>query len=147
MQNQEHNFWLYFNKTDNSFSHSCNVRQPKEHTTAFIEVGAEENLPLGWTYYLQEDGSISQGESTVSETIVATPEESALQELRRTRDALLSETDWLVIKSLESGEPVAAEWIAYRQALRDLPNSLEEVPLNEFGNLDWQQITMPVKPA
>jgi len=41
--------------------------------------------------------------------------------VRARRDRELAETDWIVTRSLERGEPVPAEWAAYRQALRDIP--------------------------
>jgi hypothetical protein len=36
------------------------------------------------------------------------------------RALLLGETDWLVIRSMETGGEVPAPWTAYRQALRDI---------------------------
>ena len=39
---------------------------------------------------------------------------------RTTRDAKLSESDWMVIKSAETGIALATEWATYRQALRDI---------------------------
>jgi hypothetical protein len=52
------------------------------------------------------------------------------------RNFRLAETDWVIIKFLEAGQAVPAEWIAYRQALRDLPTIVD------FNGLDW-----PVKPT
>lgn len=49
-----------------------------------------------------------------------------VQELRSKRNYLLSESDWIVVKSYELGEEVPAEWITYRQALRDLPANTED---------------------
>ena len=40
-------------------------------------------------------------------------------EVRKMRDRLLTETDWVTVKSLELGQPVPSEWVEYRQALRD----------------------------
>jgi hypothetical protein len=40
--------------------------------------------------------------------------------VRTTRDERLAATDWVVIKSQETGLPVPPEWAAYRQALRDI---------------------------
>ncbi|WP_035877133.1 tail fiber assembly protein [Cupriavidus sp. amp6] len=40
---------------------------------------------------------------------------------RSRRDALLRESDWVMLRSMESGQPVPGEWLAYRQALRDAP--------------------------
>jgi len=42
--------------------------------------------------------------------------------VRVTRDAKLAESDWRVIKALESNTPQDFEWATYRQALRDVPN-------------------------
>lgn len=42
------------------------------------------------------------------------------REVRRERDRRLSETDWIVLRAVERGEPAPPEWLAYRQALRDV---------------------------
>ena len=55
---------------------------------------------------------------------------------RDSRDNLLAECDWLVVKALELSQAVPAEWVAYRQALRDLPQQ-EGFPVT----INW-----PVKP-
>lgn len=39
---------------------------------------------------------------------------------RAHRDWLLSQCDWVVTKAVEAGRAVPADWLAYRQALRDL---------------------------
>ena len=55
--------------------------------------------------------------------------------LRDYRNSLLSETDWVVTKSVESQVGVSTEWIEYRQALRDLP-AHERAP-DKFLESDW----------
>lgn len=40
--------------------------------------------------------------------------------VRTQRDALLAETDWYVIKSIETGVEIPNNVLAYRQALRDI---------------------------
>jgi hypothetical protein len=42
--------------------------------------------------------------------------------VRELRDQLLAETDWIVIKSLETGVALSSEFSTWREALRDLPN-------------------------
>jgi hypothetical protein len=37
------------------------------------------------------------------------------------RNSLLQGSDVAVLRAYESGVPVSAEWVAYRQALRDIP--------------------------
>jgi hypothetical protein len=62
----------------------------------------------------------------------------AAASVRATRDAKLAETDWMVIKSSETGVALATEWATYRQALRDITTH------SNFPNLtetDW-----PTKP-
>ena len=44
-----------------------------------------------------------------------------LKLIRRKRDMLLAETDWVSSKYYDLGQPVPEEWTTYRQALRDLP--------------------------
>ena len=66
---------------------------------------------------------------------------------RANRDALLSETDWMVIKAAETGAALADNWKAYRQALRDLPThsswpDLKSPGPGDSGDNDW-----PVKPS
>lgn len=57
----------------------------------------------------------------------ATPEEilerriTAEKSVRDERDVKLAESDWVVIKSLELGQPIPQDWEAYRQSLRDIP--------------------------
>lgn len=58
--------------------------------------------------------------------------------VRQERDRLLSDTDWVVVKSMETGAPVPAEWGVYRQALRDITN---HVNFPHLAEEDW-----PVKP-
>lgn len=46
--------------------------------------------------------------------------ESAWVMVRNRRDKLLSACDWVVVKAMETGQPVDPVWIEYRQALRDV---------------------------
>lgn len=73
------------------------------------------------------------------------PIEYATLELRRERDRLLAETDWVVTKASEQGVPVSAGWAAYRQALRDLPTTLT-IQLDKYDHLDWTAVEWPQKP-
>lgn len=62
--------------------------------------------------------------------------ESSLMLIRGKRDRLLKETDWMVTKALETGEPMPTGWATYRQALRDVTKQTD--PLN---------IVWPIAPA
>ena len=62
----------------------------------------------------------------------------AAESVRTQRDSKLSESDWMVIKSAETGIALAAEWAAYRQALRDITTHAN------FPNLE--EANWPVAP-
>ena len=51
----------------------------------------------------------------------ATKDAEFAKSARDSRDKLLAECDWLVVKALELSQAVPAEWATYRQALRDIP--------------------------
>lgn len=56
--------------------------------------------------------------------------------VRVKRDALLSETDWVITKAMEMGTPVPDAWKVYRQALRNITTQADPFAL-----------TWPVVPA
>lgn len=69
------------------------------------------------------DGSFEQdleGNWTMGYTVEPLPLDLASKNVRATRDLLLAETDWIVSKAYERGQPVPTEWAYYRQALRDV---------------------------
>ena len=74
----------------------------------------------------------------IEEVIAAEP----MRLLRMERDRLLSETDWVSTRSVDSGTPVSQEWVVYREALRDLPATAD--PKLENGGLT--NVTWPEKP-
>ena len=78
-------------------------------------------------------------QSKITELEAAEP----LRLLRIERDRKLTEVDWWTSRALD-GTPLTTEQIAYRQALRDLPENSANVAIDENGtliNVEW-----PVKP-
>ena len=51
----------------------------------------------------------------------AAKDAEAAKGVRATRDRLIAETDWIVIKNLELNQNVPGIWEVYRQNLRDVP--------------------------
>ena len=47
-------------------------------------------------------------------------DEEAANDVRTSRDAKLEESDWMVIRSAETGVALDSNWATYRQALRDI---------------------------
>ncbi len=50
-----------------------------------------------------------------------------LNNVRKIRNERLIESDWIVTKSSESGVDVPADWVTYRQALRDITATYEKL--------------------
>ena len=65
---------------------------------------------------------------------------------RANRDALLAETDWMVVKAAETGVALASDWKAYRQALRDLPTHSNWPNLKSLGPDGSDDNDWPIKP-
>lgn len=99
-----------------------------------------ELLAVGWKPYRIDEGQVNEVYTGSTVQVLATEvvetkqwraknQEEKDRDLedkkvmvRRERTQRLVDCDWVVIKSLESGQPVSADWLAYRQALRDVTN-------------------------
>ena len=87
----------------------------------------------GTHYHLSWDGSSVSADDDAL-TTYQTAEK--WKDIRSQRDALLSDTDWVVVKAKETGGNVSAAWKKYRQDLRDVPTQS-----------DPDKITWPTKPS
>jgi len=91
-------------------------------------------VPL-FTEYTDGDGNTVTVQAQMDAKNAAEAADKALG-ARKERDALLAETDGLAIGALETGVALSDEMLAYRQALRDVPQQ-EGFP---------SSITWPTKP-
>ena len=88
---------------------------------------------------------LKDGKWVLTKTVVALTEgqiadrdAAKSKEVRSQRDSLLSQSDWRVIKAQETGTAMSAEWVDYRQALRDI---------TDHANFPWlDDADWPVKP-
>ena len=101
----------------------------------------EDYNQLKWVSNDIPKPTISELQSKVDELNAAEP----LRVVRECRDKLLTETDWIPSKYYDLGEPVPEEWKAYRQALRDLPNTSTPV-LDSTSPTGISGVNWPVKP-
>lgn len=53
--------------------------------------------------------------------VLQKPIKEASNSVRKERNRLLSECDWVTLSSLESNTTVPQHWVNYRKALRDIP--------------------------
>jgi hypothetical protein len=83
--------------------------------------------------------SVVQVESLTAEEIQSA-KDSAMANIRGQRDRLLSACDWTQLP--DCSIPKKAEWATYRQALRDLPESVEDA--RTFSNWpkdpEWKEM-------
>jgi len=63
----------------------------------------------------------------------------AMNDLRQKRNALLSATDYTVLQDSTFTDAQVAEWVVYRQALRDITNGLTTKD-------EVEAVVFPIKP-
>lgn len=68
--------------------------------------------------------------------------DSAMAQLRGTRNNLLTQSDWTQIPDCSISKKI--EWMTYRQALRDFPATVADarLPVEWPHSPDWQPMTM-----
>ncbi len=105
---------------------------PKPETTGYTQAvrngviqDAKGNWVQAWSVgdmfsdYTDDEGVVH----TVAEQEAAYQarlDEEAAKSVRAQRDAQLAESDWMVIRSAETGVALDSNWATYRQALRDI---------------------------
>ena len=89
--------------------------------------------PLVQSLVVHSTPTEAAGQWVLGYYVVQKPEEMAGYNIRRERNRLLSETDWMAL----SDNTMTPEWATYRQALRDI-TSQEGFPYN----VEW-----PTKPG
>ena len=90
--------------------------------------------------------SLKPTESELDDKVLELDKSEALKILRIERNEKLIDSDWVVIKSNETGVPVSDSWKTYRQALRDLP-ATSSPKLTSTGYLDYNSFTWPTEPS
>ena len=108
------------------------LEAPKPEVTGYTQAvrdgvtqDANGNWVQAWTVvdmfsdYTDDDGTLVTKTDQENDYQARLNSEAAAS-VRTQRDAKLAESDWMVIKSAETGVALATEWAAYRQALRDI---------------------------
>lgn len=82
-------------------------------------------------------------ERPTDEEIIAKAQEikdgALLRLLRRLRDDRMREVDWVIMRSVRTGEPISQEWKDYMQALADITKDLTGITMsgNSLFNVKW----------
>ena len=84
---------------------------------------------LGDDAWDNDGNKISVDESAVAKKVAEIEAAQPLEDLRRERNAILAQSDWVVIKEREEGGSVKnfADWKEYRQKLRDITNTYKSL--------------------
>ena len=93
-----------------------------------------------------DSGATKPSESELNTKVAELDAAEPMRLLREERNILLSKTDWMVTRSIETGVAMSNDWKTYRQALRDLPAS-SSPSLDEYYNLDLTSVTWPTEPS
>ena len=93
-----------------------------------------------------DSGATKPTETEINNKISELDAAEPMRLLREERNQLLSETDWVAARSIETGVAISNDWKTYRQALRDLPAS-SSPSLNQYYDLDFSSVTWPTKPS
>jgi hypothetical protein len=97
----------------------------------FLALDYSSPVPITWADYQAKYNEVLQAR--------------AMKDLRAERNRRIAKTDWIM--TVDNAETLAnkADWVAYRQALRDLP---ENPPAFVWDGptLDFSKMNMPVEP-
>ena len=122
------------------------LEAPKPEVTGYTQAvrdgatqDANGNWVQAWTVvdmfsdYTDDEGNLVTKTDQENDYQARLNSEAAAS-VRTQRDAKLAESDWMVIKSAETGIALATEWATYRQALRDITTHANFPNLEEA---DW----------
>lgn len=103
-----------------------------------FDVGRQELIQNNTPERNGDRWSINWTVRDISTKEIADAEELKAIRVRRRRDGLLRDCDWVSTRAFDLGEPIPAEWAEYRAALRNIA-SHENFP--DLSPEDWP--TMP----
>ena len=128
-------------------SNWLNLSTPEEKEAIGLEEVIATNSPANDQYYWV---STELNEATL--TYINTPKDldtvksNSVALINQTAYSILLPSDWMVVKSVETGTPVATDWNTWRQSIRTTANTartavgnavdVEEVE-TIMGNITW----------
>jgi len=124
------------------------LEAPKPEVTGYTQAvrnGATQDANGNWVQawsvvdmfqdYTDDEG-VTHTKAEQEAAYQADLDAKAAESVRTQRDAELAKSDWMVIRSAETGAALPTEWATYRQALRDITDQ------TGFPN----EINWPVEP-
>ena len=103
-----------------------------------------DNTVAGLEWITENAGDrVKPTQAEVDTEIARLDQDKALELLRAERDKRIAVTDWTQNPDVPSA--TSNKWKAYRQALRDIPDTAFP-KLNDWGMLDDASVTWPTEP-
>lgn len=131
----------YFAEGHDDYFYNCNPENWESSALTNLIENYAQYVVAHWEYQESASETSPLSVGTIGESSATSPAEptastppSESQTIRWQRDALLQETDWMVLSDTQE---VSQEWLDYRQALRDVPTQ-SGFPEN---------VTWPTKPV
>ena len=106
----------------------------KINPTAQFSINADDINQITWI-----NGTPPISNEQILAIIPQVELDMAMETLRAKRNKLLADTDYIVLQDSTFTDAQVAEWVIYRQALRDITNGLTTVE-------QVQAVTWPTKP-
>lgn len=92
-----------------------------------------------------ESSETKPTEAEIDSEVIRLNNAEPMTALRKHRDMLLAETDWVVTKATDTGVAVTTAWKTYRQALRDMTTQTPK--LDTRFQLDLTSVNWPTQPS
>ena len=92
-----------------------------------------------------ESSETKPTEAEIDAEVIRLNNAEPMTALRKHRDMLLAETDWVVTKATDTGVAVTTAWKTYRQALRDMTTQTPK--LDTRFQLDLTSVNWPTQPS
>jgi hypothetical protein len=124
-----------------------NLSTPEEKTAIGLEEVIATNSPANDQYYW-----VSQELNEASLTYVNTPKDldtvksNSIAQINQTAYSILLPSDWMVVKSVETGTPMSTAWNTWRESIRTTADTsrtavAEATDVDEvqtiMGNITW----------
>jgi hypothetical protein len=113
------------------------------HPNAAVEMSNPNDFSTMKLCNFDEVGTIDK--DVLEQWMVTRNDLERMNLLRKERNRLLAECDWISLRAVSTNTHVPADWAAYMQTLRDLPNNTYPI-LTPTGQLDMSSVEWPVKP-
>lgn len=121
---------IIYDPASGKIERAATFHDPRDSTLSLSQATAWCQFNAGGRTSLVWQGAASADQHRVVAGVVVPLSQGQLAEqewtkVRYRRFQLLADSDWRVTRAAETGVPMSAAWLAYRQALRDVTNQAD----------------------